>query len=109
MISFFLGVFIGNIFDFKYVLIVYFLYMIIKNDPVYGVRPRNILSSVMMRILTKPNETMHNNMDEIEKYEPGIDSTIFRDKNVTIEEISENKFTPSQKLLRFLSQSHEKK
>ena len=96
---FLFGVFMGNIFDIKYIIIIQIIYLIIKNDPIGEIYPRTLLTQAIIWMMSK-NKLY-------EKYTS--DNTINNsDANtgVTIEDITEekiNRFTPSPKLLKFLS------
>lgn len=56
IIYFLFGVFIGNIIDIKYVLIIYFIYVMIKNDPIYdNIYPRTIFYQSIIILTNKFN------------------------------------------------------
>lgn len=71
IIYFLFGVFIGNIIDIKYVLIIYFIYVIIKNDPLYdNIYPRTILFKLIIMITNKINDVkLNQNIVTIEETE----------------------------------------
>lgn len=100
---FLLGVFIGNIFNIKYILIMQIIYILIKNDPIGEIYPRTILSQVILWIMTKNiKNILHvNNTNMYTENIHKID-----DVSVVIEDITDegiNRFSPTPKLLQLLS------
>jgi len=61
IISFLTGVLIGNIIDIKYILFIYIIYAIIKNDQIYdGIYPRTIILQLIVWLNSKYKSNIHN-------------------------------------------------
>ena len=76
-IYFMLGVFIGNIIDIKYVFFIGIIYIIIKNEPIYDVYPRDVIKQFIIQYIIKLWNTKNKVVNKSDKI--NIDNNINKD------------------------------